>query len=555
MSALLEFLKPPENQGMAVPESTLHSLDASSLQAEAWRRAVQGFFPCWHEVRTPLNGPPELPSQLLLPFFYACPVPIDASLYHGLAEVVSQANQFLRRQYGDLSSLISLFSESLEQLFKPELRKACEQLGLWPFFGPDTIHRYACLIHRQLLERVPNLMLDFALSLGPNGRACLVVTEMQATHPYFSFTGLVAAAAEAGLAPARAQAWSGSDPARSLEELAQDTPVLVIDAGAGTPDGCFMDDLRAQSETMGTGSIGPLALETVHLRDGEVYLLDLQGRPQNPAEFQLYVRTTLQEVGEILSQAWSEGDHERMRAVHRFFNGPLVERMLCLNLADQLLLGKANLEDFRLFLEQRNHPWAQAFLPQVRSRAGHLELRPGKSVIKPCSGNSGKGLTRVMAVPAAELPELLRQLQLQGLQTSENQICYPAECQIPVESRVDRLCPAGAVEVGQESIAQPLFSQFRLGQQDVVVELRACQTVGRPNFFLLARKAAPEAFALDSGEIQATKVNYHSLLSSVVLRRLRQGGRGQDLQAYLSDLDIPERLQYGFTCLYPQEFR
>lgn len=553
MSALLEFLKPPEIQGIAVPESTLQSLDASSFQADAWRRAAQGLFPHWHVVRTPLNGPPELPRQLLLPFFYACPVPVDASLYHGLAEVVSQANQFLRRQYRDQSSLVSLFSESLEQLFKPELRSACEQLGLWPFFRPDTINRYARLIHRQLFERVPNLMLDFALSLGPDGHACLVVTEMQATHPYFSFTHLVGAAAEAGLAPSHAQAWSGSDPARSLSELSQETPVLIIDAGAGTPDGCFTDDLRAQSKIMGTGCIGPLALETVHLRDGEAYLFDLQGQEQNPAEFQLYVRTTLQEVGEVLNQAWSEGNHDRMRAVHRFFNGPLVERMLCLNLADQLLLGKANLEDFRLFLEERNHPWTRALLPQVRSRGGQLDLRPGKSVIKPCSGNSGKGLTRVMAVPAAEMPELLRQLQAQGVQTRENLVHYPAECPIPVDSRVDQLCPAGTLEVGQESIAQPLFSQFRFSQQEVVIELRACQTVGRPNFFLLARKAAPEAFALDSGQVQATKVNYHSLLSSVVLRRLRQGGRAQEMQDYLSDLAIPERLQYGFTCLYPQE--
>lgn len=552
MSALLEFLKPPENQGIAVPESTLQSLDASSLQAELWRQAAQGLFPHWHQVRTPLNGPPELPRQLLLPFLYACPVPIDASLYEGLAEVVAQANQFLRRQYSDVSSLVSLFSESLDQLLKPELRRACQQLGLWPFFRPDTINRYARLVHRQLCERVPNLMLDFALSLGHDGRACLVVTEMQATHPYFSFTRMVEAASQAGLAPPQARAWSGSDPARSLSELAQE-PVLIIDAGAGTPDGCFMDDLRAQSKTMGTGCIGPLALETAHLREGEVYLLDLQGRPQNPAEFQLYVRTTLQEVGEILSQAWSTGDQDRMRAVHRFFNGPLVERMLCLNLADQLLLGKANLEDFRLFLEHRNHPWSKAFLPQVRSRGGQLELPPGKSIIKPCSGNSGKGLTRVMAVPAADMPELLRQLQAQGLHTSDNQIRYPAECQIPVESRVDQVCPAGSLEVGQESIAQPLFSQYRFGQGDVVIELRACQTVGRGNFFLLARKAAPEAFALDSGQLQATKVNYHSLMSSVVLRRLQLGERPQDMQGYLAGLEIPERLQYGFTCLYPQE--
>ncbi|MBX3170053.1 MAG: hypothetical protein KF760_21795 [Candidatus Eremiobacteraeota bacterium] len=283
MNVLLEFLKPPENQGMAVPESTLRSLDASSLQAEPWRRAVQ--------VRTPLNGPPDLPRQLLLPFFYACPVSIDASLYQGLAEVVNQANQFLRRQYSEVSSLVRLFSEALEQLLKPELRKACEQLGLWPFFRPDTINRYARLIHRQLSERVPNLMLDFALSLGPGGRACLVVTEMQATHPYFSFTRMVEATAEAGLAPRQAQAWSGSDPARSLSELAQENPVLVIDA-------------------------------------------------------------------------------------------------------------------------------------------------------------------------AAEMPELLRQLRAQGVQTSDNQVRYPAGCQIPVESRVDRLCPAGPLAVGQESIAQPLFSPF-----------------------------------------------------------------------------------------------
>lgn len=552
MSALLEFLKPPENQGIAVPESTLRSLDATSLQADLWQRAIQGLFPKWHSVRTPVNGPAELPRELFLPFFYACPVPVDVSLYHGLAEVVAQANQFLRRQYRDSDSLVRLFSESLEQLLKPELRSACEQLGLWPFFRPKTVQRYARLIHRQLFERVPNLMLDFALSLGPNGRAGLVVTEMQATHPYFSFTRMVAAAASEGLAPSQARSWSGSDPASSLADLSQQGPVLVIDAAAGTPDGCFMDDLRAQSETMGTGTIGPVALETVHLRDGEVYLLDLQGRPQNPAEFQIYLRATLQEVGEILAQAWGEGNHDRMRAVHSFFNGPLVERMVCLNLADQLLLGKANLEDFRLFLEQRKHPWAQAFLPQVRSRAGQLQLRPGKSIIKPCSGNSGKGLTRVMAVAAAEMPELLRQLQAQGVQTRDNQIRYPDDCQIPVESRVDQLCPTGALEVGQESIAQPLFSQFRLGQQDVVIELRACQTVGRDNFFLLARKAAPEAFALDTGQIQATKVNYHSLLSSVVLRRLRLGGRAQEMQDYLSDLKVPERLQYGFTCLYPE---
>ena len=118
---------------------------------------------------------------------------------------------------------------------------------------------------------------------------------------------------------------------------------------------------------------------------------------------------------------------------------------------------------------------------------------------------------------------------------------------------MDRLCPAGALQVSQESIAQPLFSQFRLAQQDVVIELRACQAVGRSNFFLLARKAAPEAFALDSGQVQATKVNYHSLLSSVVLRRLRHGGRPEEMQDYLSRLDIPERLQYGFTCLYAKE--
>ncbi|MBN9419233.1 MAG: hypothetical protein J0I12_27505 [Candidatus Eremiobacteraeota bacterium] len=555
MSALLDFLKPPENQGMTVPESTLQSLDASNLKSEVWRTTVQGLFPHWHKVRTPLNGPAGLPHQLLLPFFYACPVGIDADLYQGLAEVVSQANLFLRAEYSDVAALVHLFSESFEQLFKPELRAACEQLGLWPFFRPDTINRYARLVHRQLFERVPNLMLDFALGLGPDGRACLVVTEMQATHPYFSFTRMVEAAAQAGLAPGNVPAWSGSDPARSLSELAQDRPVLVIDAGAGTPEGCFMDDLRVQSKTMGTGCIGPVALESVHLRDGEVYLLDLEGRQQNPAEFQLYVRTTLQEVGEVLSHAWDQKDYDRMRAVHRFFNGPLVERMVCLNLADQLLLGKANLEDFRLFLEQKGHPWSQAFLPQVRSRGGQLQLRPGKSIIKPCSGNSGKGLTRVMAVPAAEMPELLRQLQAQGLETKENQIRYPAECPIPVESRVDQLCPTGALEVGQESIAQPLFSQFRLGQADVVIELRACQTVGRSNFFLLARKAAPEAFSLDNGQIQATKVNYHSLLSSVVLRRLRLGGRPEEMQDYLAGLDIPERLQYGFTCLYPQEGR
>ena len=552
MSALLEFLKPPENQGMAVPESTLQSLDASNLQSEVWRRAVQEVFPHWHQVRTPLNGPAGLPRQLLLPFFYACPVGVDPSLYYGLAEVVAQANQFFRHQYNEVSSLVNLFSESLEELLKPELRAACEQLGLWPFFRADTINRYARLVHRQLFERVPNLMLDFALSLGPAGHAFLVVTEMQATHPYFSFTRLVEAASEAGLAPGGAAAWSGSDPARSLSELAQDGPVLVVDAGAGTPEGCFMDDLRAQSKTMGTGCIGPVALESVHLRDGEAYLLDLQGQPLNPAEFQIYLRTTLQEVGEILAQAWSEGNHDRMRAVHRFFNGPLIERMLCLNLADQLLLGKANLEDFRNFLLEKGHPWAQAFLPQVRSRGGQIELRPGKSIIKPCSGNSGKGLTRVMAVPAAELPDLLRQLQAEGLHTQDNQIRYPADSKIPVESRVDQLCPAGRLDVDQESIAQPLFSQYRFGAQDVVIELRACQTVGRSNFFLLARKAAPEAFSLDNGQVQATKVNYHSLLSSVVLRRLRQGGRPREMQDYLAQLDIPERLQYGFTCLYPR---
>ena len=552
MSALLDFLKPPENQGIGVPVSTLLSLDASSFQAARWRRAAQGLFPQWHRVGTPLNGPAGLPDQLLLPFFYACPVAVDASLYHGLAEVVSQANQFLRRQYADFSSLVRLFSESLGQLFKPELRRACEQLGLWPFFQADTVERYARLIHGQLSQRVPNLMLDFALSLGHGGRACLVVTEMQATHPYFSFTRMVEAASEAGLAPTGAPAWSGADPAGSLAQLAA-TPVLVIDAAAGTPDGCFMDDLRVQSQTMGTGEIGPVALETVHLRDGQVFLFDLQGRPVNPAEFQLYLRATLQEVGEVVAHAWADGNHEQIRAVHQFFNGPLVERMVCLNLADQLLLGKANLEDFRLFLEDRQHPWSCAFLPQVRSRDGQLELPPGKSVIKPCSGNSGKGLTRVMAVPAAEMPELLRQLQAQGLQTQDNHIRYPAECHIPVESRVDQVCPAGSLAVGQESIAQPLFSQYRLGQGDVVIELRACQSVGRSNFFLLARKAAPEAFALDSGQIQATKVNYHSLLSSVVLRRLRQGGRPEEIQSYLADLDIPERLQYGFTCLYPAE--
>lgn len=553
MSALLEFLKPPENQGIAVPSSTLHSLDASSLQPSLWRQATAGLFPDWHRVRTPLKGPPGLPEQVLLPFFYACPVPIDHTLYQGLADVVGQANQFLRLQYSDSGSLVKLFSQALSQLLKPELRRACEQLGLWPFFRPDTINRYARLVHRQLFERVPNLMLDFALSLGPDGSACLVVTEMQATHPYFCFTRLVDAAVEAGLAPRGARAWTGSDPARSLAALTQDGPALIVDAAAGTPDGCFMDDLRAQSKTMGSGCIGPLALETVHIRDGEAYLLDLQGRPQNPAEFQLYVRSTLQEVSDILSSAWSAGDHERMRAVHRFFNGPLVERMVCLNLADQLLLGKANLEDFRLFLEQRNHPWSKAFLPQVRSRDGQLQLCPGKSMIKPCSGNSGKGLTRVMAVPAGEMPELLRQLQARGLQTSGNQIRYPAECPIPVESRVDQVCPVGPLEVGQESIAQPLFSQYRFAQNDVVIELRACQTVGRSNFFLLARKAAPEAFAFDSGQVQATKVNYHSLLSSLVLRRLRQAGRPQEMQEYFFDLAIPERLQYGFTCLYPQE--
>lgn len=549
MNALLEFLKPPENQGMAVPESTVRSLDASFAQADAWRRAAQELFPHWHRVRTPLNGPAALPRQLLLPFFYACPVGVDANLYEGLGEVVNQANQFLRQQYSEISNLTRLFSESLEQLLKPKLRQSCQEMGLWPFFTPDTINRYARLIHRQLFQRVPNLMLDFALSLGPNGGASLVVTEMQATHPYFSFTRMVEAASAAGLAPVGAQAWSGSDPERGLAQLSGGEAVLVVDAGAGTPEGCFMDDLRAQSKTMGTGCIGPLALETAHLRDGEVYLTDLQGHPVNPAEFQLYVRTTLQEVGEILEQ----GNPECKRAVHRFFNGPLVERMLCLNLADQLLLGKANLEDFRLFLNQRRHPWSNAFLPQVRSQGGHLQLRPGKSVIKPCSGNSGKGLTRVMAVPAADMPALLRELHAHGVEDTEGGLRYPSACAIPVESRVDRLCPSGALEVSQESIAQPLFSQFRFGQQDVVIELRACQSVGRPNFFLLARKAAPEAFALDSGQVQATKVNYHSLLSSVVLRRLRQGTPPEAIQDTLAQLDIPDRLQYGFTCLYPQE--
>jgi hypothetical protein len=549
MNALLEFLKPPENQGMVVPEATLRSLDASSLKAHAWRQAAQELFPHWHQVRTPLNGPPALPRQLLLPFFYACPVGVDANLYAGLAEVVEQANQFLRQQYPMISNLSALFSESLGGLFKPKLRRTCQQMGLWPFFAPDTINRYARLIHRQLFERVPNLMLDFALSLGPNGGASLVVTEMQATHPYFSFTRMVGAASAAGLAPDGAQAWIGSDPQRSLAQLSGGQAVLVIDAAAGTPEGCFMDDLRAQSQSLGTGSIGPIALETAHLRDGEVYLCDLQGHPVNPAQFQLYVRTTLQEVGEILEQ----GSPACLRGVHRFFNGPLVERMLCLNLADQLLLGKANLEDFRLFLNERNHPWSRAFLPQVRSQGGHLLLRPGKSVIKPCSGNSGKGLTRVMAVPASEMPALLRQLHAQGVEDTEGGLRYPNSCNIPVESRVDRLCPSGALQVAQESIAQPLFSQFRFGQQDVVIELRACQSVGQSNFFLLARKAAPEAFALDSGQVQATKVNYHSLISSVVLRRLRQGMPPEATQDRLAQLDISDRLQYGFTCLYPQE--
>lgn len=549
MNALLEFLKPPENQGMAVPEQTLRSLDAGFEQAGGWCTAVRGVFPGWHRVRTPVNGPAGLPAQLELPFFYACPVAVDAGLFRGLGEVVSQANQFLRQQYSEINSLTALFSDSLEHLLKPKVAQACRELGVWPFFTPDTINRYARLIGRQLIERVPNLMLDFALSLGPNGKACLVVTEMQATHPYFSFTRLVEAAASAALAPLQAQAWSASDPQRSLELLSGGEAVLVVDAGAGTPEGCFLDDLRAQSKVMGSGCIGPVALETAHLREGEVYLLDLNGQPVNPAEFQIYLRATLQEVGEILEHASAD----RIRALYRFFNGPLVERMLCLNLADQLLLGKANLEDFRLFLRDRAHPWAVAFLPQVRSQAGQLQLLPGKSVIKPCSGNSGKGLTRVMAVPPAEMPDLLRALHAQGVENTEAGLHYPRACNIPVESRVDRLYPTGALEVAQESIAQPLFSQFRFGQQDVVIELRACQTVGRPNFFLLARKAAPEAFALDSGQVQATKVNYHSLISSVVLRRLRQGTRPERMQDELARLDIPDRLQYGFTCLYPRE--
>ncbi|MBS2040084.1 hypothetical protein JST97_34170 [bacterium] len=549
MNALLEFLKPPENQGIAVPEKTVHSLNAGFEQADNWCKAVQALFPMWHQVRTPLNGPKGLPEHLVLPFFYACPVAVDANLYQGLGEVVSQANQFLRLQYQDIRTLSGLLSSSLEQLFKPGLRRTCAQLGLWPFFAPDTLNRYARLIHRQLIERVPNLMLDFALSLGSNGKACLVVTEMQATHPYFSFTRMLEAAASVGLAPKDARAWSGSDPLRSLELLSGGEAVLVVDAGAGTPESCFLDDLRAQSKVMGTGCIGPVALETAHLREGEVYFYDLQGRPVNPAEFQLYLRTTLQEVGEILEQA----SPDRIRALHRFLNGPLVERMLCLNLVDQLLLGKANLEDFRLFLQERAHPWSVAFLPQVRSQSGQLQLLPGKSVIKPCSGNSGKGLTRVMAVPAAELPDLLRALLAQGVEDTEGGLLYPKACKIPVESRVDRVVPTGSLEVAQESIAQPLFSQFRFAEQEVVIELRACQTVGRPNFFLLARKAAPEAFALDTGQVQATKVNYHSLISSVVLRRLRQGTPAGAIQEALARLDIPERLQYGFTCLYPQE--
>lgn len=538
--ALQSFLHCPVHAGYPLTSRALSGMAVEGHCPRRWQAAVRGIFPHWHRARTgaaypTLHGPQYLTLQL--PFFYACPVRVEADLYAALGEMVGQANQFLRSRYSSAARLQAELQPMLEGLVPEKLAPG------GPFFRPDTIAAYAERVFSQLRCRRSNLVLDFAVVRGLQGPA-LCVTEMQTSHPYFSFTRLLEAARTTGLTPPQLPA-----PDVGLRRLGRE--VLVMDALAGHPGGAFSDDLRHQCQLLGSADHGPLPLENLVLdgqrlcvRDAHGHMLDLEGRD-------IYLRATLQEIPEVLQRLVMAGNFEGVRALHRFLNES-PERFVCLNLAEQVMLSKANLPDFARYLQ--GHRFQNAFLPQIGSHGGELSLPAGKYVIKPCSGNSGKGLQRVLIMPPEQLADLPAQLACHGawLRPVEQgwAVSYGAGSSVPVEARVD-FVNAGAWRVSQESVAQPMFSQARFGHGLMVAELRACQLVGSEEFFVLARKAAPEAYALDTAELLPTKINYSSMIGSLVRQQLANGRMPDQIQAYLEQTDIPERLNYGFTCVYP----
>lgn len=543
--ALQTILSCPTHPGVPLPSATLTRMAVSGACPRRWRAAVQAIFPHWHQARSAaayptLHGPQYL--TLLLPFFYAHPIPLEKSLYYALGEMVNQANSFLRWRYPDAEAVEAELRPVLATLVPEKLRPA---LGsAWPFFRSETVAAYAGQVVGQLRSRPSNLVLDFAVVRSVEG-AALCVTEMQTSHPYFSFTRLLDAGRATGLSLP-----SLPSPEGGLATLGDG--VLVMDAQAGHPSGAFCDDLRHQCRLLGSGRHGPIALENLCLDDGRLqvrdaqgHLLDLEGQP-------VYLRATLQEIPEVLQRMVLTGNTEGVSALYQLLNDS-PRRFVCLNLAEQVLLSKANLQQFREYL--RGHPFFAAFLTQISSQSGQLFLPPGKYVVKPCSGNSGKGLQRVLVVSPDQLAELPAQLACHAawLRPADQGLAvnYGAGSSVPVEARVDFVTANECWQVGQDSIAQPMFSQARFGHGLTVAELRACRLVGSDDFFVLARKAAPEAYALDTAELLPTKVNYSSLIGSLVRQQLAGGRLPGQIQEHLEQTDIPERLNYGFTCVYP----
>lgn len=535
-----QFLDCPVTPGVALSAASAQGMVVSGACPKAWSELVASVFPDWHTTRSAVAFPSRLGPQyqtLQIPFLYAFPIGVDGQLYAALRDLVVRANAFVRWRYPSPESVAAAVRPMLAELVPPLLHPK-------PFFQEESVQRYARLVHTHLHKRSLNLLLDFAvvrLAQGPG----LCVTEMQTSHPYFSFSRLLDCARASGLV----QCPQLPTPGLGLQGLHR--RCLVVDAQAGHPSGTFFDDLRFQARQLGTGELGPIALETACFNEhGEVCFRSAQGERLRVTDFGIYLRATLQEIPEAVQRLVMAGDFEGVRALHAFLNGPM-DNVICLNLAEQALLSKGNMHEFRDYLG--DHPWTMSFLPQSLTEGHKIRLEPGKYVLKPCSGNSGKGLQRVFVARDHKLLRARSALAASGvsLRNLEGRwgVLYDAHCEVPVEARVDFITAQKELVLGQECVAQPLFSQARLGGS--VIELRACQLMGDSECFVLARKAAAETFSLETAELQATKLNYNSLVGSLVRSQMQTGRSPQQWETYLQGHQIEERLHYGFTCVYP----
>ena len=535
-----QFLDCPVTPGVALSTSSAQGMVVSGASPQAWSELVAQVFPDWHTTRSSVAFPSRHGPRyqtLQIPFLYAFPIGVDKQLYAGLRDMTVRANAFVRWRYPSPASVAAALRPMLAELVPPRLHPE-------PFFQPQSIDRYARLVHTQLHQRSLNLLLDFAVVRLPQGPG-LCVTEMQTSHPYFSFSRLLESARAAGLV----RCPHLPTPGLGLQALHR--RCLVVDAQAGHPSGTFYDDLCFQAQQLGTGEIGPVALETACFdENGEVCFRSAGGERLRVADFGIYLRATLQEIPEALQRLVMAGDFEGVRALHAFLNGPM-DNVICLNLAEQALLSKGNMHEFRDYLG--DHPWTVSFLPQSLTQDHKIRLKPGKYVIKPCSGNSGKGLQRIFVAPDQKILRARSALAASGVSLRHLEgrweVRYDAHCEVPVEARVDSITAQKELQLEQECVAQPLFSQARLGGS--VIELRACQLMGDSDCFVLARKAAAETFSLETAELQATKLNYNSLVGSLVRGQMQSGRSPEQWETYLQGRAIEERLHYGFTCVYP----